>query len=214
LFASVVAAGSRAGAVLCAGLLVLIPMTAYAQGWIPGRSLIRLLGQSLVAAAALVAVAGWEPIWARLQEPNPYSLRADLLRSTVDMARDRPILGFGLGAWASAYPSYARFDDGSFVNQAHNDWAQWAAEGGIPFLLLMLAVVIPLIRPAIQSLWGLGLMAVFVHAFVDYPMQQRPALAAYFFALAGVLTTSSPAAHFPGGLSQLWTRSKNSPPAD
>jgi hypothetical protein len=34
---------------------------------------------------------------------------------------------------------------------------------------------------------GIGLMAVFVHAAVDYPFEQRPALAAYFLALMGVL---------------------------
>jgi O-antigen ligase len=140
-----------------------------------------------------------------LQEPNPYSVRADLLRSSVSMARDRPLTGFGLGAWSSAYPGYARFDDGSFVNQAHNDWAQWAAEGGLPFLALMLGVVALLVRPALHSLWGLGLMAVFVHAGIDYPFEQRPALAAYFFALAGALTaetTVSPTVHRPDEFSQ------------
>jgi hypothetical protein len=41
-------------------------------------------------------------------------------------------------------------------------------------------------------------MAVFLHALVDYPFEQRPALAAYLFALAGALAaegnsaTSSP----------------------
>jgi len=44
------------------------------------------------------------------------------------------------------------------------------------------------VRPAFRSLWGLGLLAVFVHCFIDYPMQQRPALAAFFFALLGILS--------------------------
>ena len=68
-------------------------------------------------------------------------MRADLLRSSVAMARERPLTGFGLGAWPSAYPGYALYDDGTFVNQAHNDWAQWTVEGGLPLLLAMLAVV-------------------------------------------------------------------------
>jgi hypothetical protein len=76
------------------------------------------------------------------------------------------------------------------VNQAHNDWAQWAAEGGLPFLALLLAVAAWSLRPALRSLWGVGIVSVFVHALVDYPMQQRPALAAYFFALLGVLAAS------------------------
>jgi O-antigen ligase len=187
LFASVVAAGSRTGTILCLAELIVLPVIAFARGWISGRSLIRVAALSVVAAATLVAVAGWETIWRRLQEPNPYALRADLFRSSVAMTADRPLLGFGLGTWSDAYPAYARFDDGTFVNQAHNDWAQWAVEGGLPFLLLIAAIPVLLARPALRTLWGLGLLTVFLHAFVDYPMQQRPALASYFFALAGVL---------------------------
>ena len=108
------------------------------------------------------------------------------------MVRDRPLTGFGLGTWSEVYPGFARFDDGLFANQAHNDWAQWAAEGGIPFFLLMVGVVAGAVRPAFRSLWGLGLLAVFVHCFVDYPMQQRPALAAFFFALLGIVMHAMP----------------------
>jgi O-antigen ligase len=119
------------------------------------------------------------------------------------MVHDRPLTGFGLGAWSSAYPAYARYDDGTFVNQAHNDWAQWSAEGGVPFFLLMLIAVVGLARPAWRSLWGLGLMAVFLHALVDYPFEQRPALAAYFFALAGALAAE--------GNSSIFSRGGSSP---
>ena len=167
MFASAVAAGSRAGSILCLALLIALPILAALRGWIAPRELVRIAVLALASGAVLVMVAGWETTWQRLQEANPYSLRADLLRSSIAMTRDRPLTGFGLGAWSSAYPAYARFDDGSFVNQAHNDWAQWASEGGIPFLALMLAIVAMLARPAFRSLWGLGLMAVFVHAWID-----------------------------------------------
>jgi len=46
------------------------------------------------------------------------------------------------------------------------------------------------VRPALRSLWGVGLLAVFVHCWIDYPMQQRPALAAFFFALLGIAMAS------------------------
>ncbi|HEY4360621.1 MAG TPA: O-antigen ligase family protein [Bryobacteraceae bacterium] len=193
MLAAVVAGGSRAGSVLCLAELVVLPVIAWRRGWIDGRRLMRVAATALVAGAVLVEVAGWETIWRRLQEPNPYAVRADLLRSSMEMVRDRPLAGFGMGTWPAAYPAYARFDDGSFVNQAHNDWAQWAVEGGVPFLLAMAAVVAMLARPAFRSLWGLGLMAVFVHAGIDYPFQQRPALAAFFFAMAGVLAAEVPA---------------------
>jgi O-antigen ligase len=187
LFASVVAGGSRAGSAICLAMLIALPVFAYFRRVISGRSLVRVIVLGAAAACALVAVAGWQTIWDRLQEPNPYSLRADLNRSSLAMIRDKPIAGFGLGTWSSAYPKYALYDDGTFVNQAHDDWAQWAVEGGMPMFLAMLFVVGMLARGAGKSLWGIGLMAVFVHAGVDYPFEQRPALAAYFFALMGVL---------------------------
>lgn len=187
LFASVVAGGSRAGSAICLALLIALPVFAYFRGVISGRTLTRVIVLGAASACALVAVAGWQTIWERLQEPNPYSLRADLNRSSMAMVRDRPAMGFGLGTWSSAYPKYALYDDGTFVNQAHDDWAQWAVEGGVPLFLAMLFVVGLLAPAAARSLWGIGLMAVFVHAAVDYPFEQRPALAVYFFALMGVL---------------------------
>jgi O-antigen ligase len=187
LFASVIAGGSRAGSILCLAEIIATPVLVFASKLISARTLLRGLAGSIAAIVLLTAVVGWETIWNRLQESNPYSLRAELVRSSVEMIRDRPILGFGLGTWSTAYPAYAHFDDGNFVNQAHNDWVQWAAEGGFPFVAIILAIVIMSVRPALRSLWGIGILAVFVHCAVDYPMQQRPALAAFFFAILGLV---------------------------
>lgn len=220
LFACVVAGGSRAGSILCLALLMVLPLVAFARGRMRTRALAQVAILGFVSATVLVGVVGWEKIWQRLQEPHPYALRANLVRSSLAMVRDRPLTGFGLGAWSSAYPAYARYDDGTFVNQAHNDWAQWAAEGGVPFFLVMLIGVATLARPAWRSLWGLGLMAVFLHALVDYPFEQRPALAAYFFALAGVLAAegnssiSSPGESSPAEPSRASLPSRSSLPAD
>ena len=189
LFASVVTGGSRMGSILCLTEIVVIPVIAFWRGMIDRRVLARVVLGSLGAVVIFTGIVGWETLWKRLQEPNPYSLRQDLVLSSVSMARDRPLTGFGLGTWPEAYPGYARFDDGTFVNQAHNDWVQWAAEGGLPFFALMLAIAVWSVRPAVQSLWGVGILCVWIHGLLDYPMQQRPALAAFFFALLGVLST-------------------------
>ena len=45
--------------------------------------------------------------------------------------------------------------------------------------------------PAWRSLWGLGVIAVLLHGLVDYPLQQRPALAGLLFAMAGMIAGSS-----------------------
>ena len=103
------------------------------------------------------------------------------------MARARPLTGFGLGTWSTAYPAYATFDDGKRDNQAHNDWLQWASEGGLPLLALMVAMGGLLVRPALRSVWGVGLLAVLLHCLVDYHFQQRPVFGYYYFALAGLV---------------------------
>jgi len=191
LFGSVVTGGSRTGTILCFAEILIIPAIAFGRGIINGGMLVRVVLGSLVAVAVLTGVVGWEPLWKRLQEPHPYSLRKDLVLSSLAMARDRPLTGFGLGTWPEAYPAYARFDDGTYVNQAHNDWLQWASEGGLLFLTLMLAIAGWSVGPAVRSLWGVGILSVWLHALIDYPMQQRPALAAFFFALLGTLAATS-----------------------
>jgi O-antigen ligase len=102
------------------------------------------------------------------------------------MVEDRPLLGFGLGTWSTVYPGYATSDDGLFINQAHDDWAQWAAEGGLPFACLMLAVAVWAARRGLSTGWGLGVAAVFVHCLVDYPIQ-RTGVALVMFAMLGAL---------------------------
>jgi len=47
--------------------------------------------------------------------------------------------------------------------------------------------------PAVRVIWGLGMVAVFAHGLIDYPFQQRPALAAFFFAWLGVVMATGEA---------------------
>ena len=199
LFGSVVTGGSRMGSILCLAEILVIPAIAFGRGMISGNVLARALLGSVAAVVIMTGVVGWEKLWKRLQEPNPYSLREDLVLSSISMLRDRPFTGFGMGTWPEAYPGYARFDDGSFVNQAHNDWVQWAVEGGLPFLALMLAIAAWSVLPAVRSLWGVGILSVWVHALLDYPMQQRPALAAFFFAWLGAMVAANVVSRPAGG---------------
>jgi O-antigen polymerase len=190
LFASVVVGGSRTGTLLCLAEILLIPAFAYTKRLIPAAAFLRVLAGSLATIALAVAIAGWQTIWMRLQEPNPYAVRANLVRSSIAMFRDRPWTGFGLGTWSVAYPHYALYDDGQFVNQAHNDWIQWAVEGGLPLFAIILSIAIWILRPAARVIWGLGIVAGFLHCLIDYPFQQRPALAAFFFAWLGVVAAA------------------------
>ncbi len=183
LFLSVAASASRAGFTLAAvELIVGVAITTR-------RRIV------LVPIAAAVMTAGWYGLHTRFGAPE--TLRMEAVRATLQMIADRPWTGYGLGTWSTVYPRYASFDPGVFLNQAHNDWLQWAAEGGVPMVLCMAVFTALLWRRAIPSIYGLGTVALLLHALVDYPMQQRPALAAWFFAIAAAAWCHRTAARLP-----------------
>ncbi|MBZ5577640.1 MAG: O-antigen ligase family protein [Acidobacteriia bacterium] len=190
MVASVVASASRTGTLLVLLEVLVIPLLASVRGLIPGRTAALALGSGIMLSAVFITVVGWGVVWQRFQLADPYGVRRDMLRSSVQMVQERPVMGFGLGTWATAYPAFALYDDGLYANQAHNDWAQWGVEGGLPLLAAMAVFALLLARMAWTSLWGVGLVSLLLHSLVDYPMQQRPALAGWFFAMAGALAAA------------------------
>lgn len=191
--ASVVAGASRAGSVLVILEVLTVPLLALRRGAVSRRTVGLALGRFALLLTGATAVVGWGFLWSRFQLDDPYLMRREMLQSSVEMFRERPWMGFGLGTWSTAYPRYALYDDGRFANQAHNDWAQWAVEGGVPLFAMMAAFAALLARPAVRSWWGIGLLAVLIHCAIDYPMQQRPALAGWFFTMAGALMAQASA---------------------
>src|SRR5262249_32311102 len=116
----------------------------------------------------------------------------EILASTVRMICQRPLTGFGLGTYETVYPEFASFDMGLIVDHAHNDWAEWTAEGGLLMLILMVAVAAATLPAAWRSGWGLGIHFVFLHALVDFPLQIPPIAALLITLLAALLISANP----------------------
>jgi len=186
MYAAVIASGSRAGSMLVTGESLAVAILFQSRISLPCRQLRLRIAQLIVLIAVCTAIVGSGFLWSRMHQADPFVYRREMLRSALDMARDRPWLGYGLGCFETVYPSHAIFDMGLTVNHVHNDWAEWLAEGGIPFLAMLLCVALWCIRPAVRSIWGIGVLAIFLHALVDYPMQ-RLGLAAWVFLMIGVL---------------------------
>lgn len=184
LAASVIASGSRAGSTIViaeAALVFLLQRRADKEA--TGRRWVTFA----VVAAAFTTILGYQYLWDRLsKDKDPYLVRREFLESSIAMIRAQPLHGFGLGAWANAYKQFAIIDTGAVANHAHNEWAQWAAEGGLPAFAAMLALLLFCVPSAIRSVWGLGIVAVFVHALLDYPFL-RLGLAAWIFVMIGAL---------------------------
>jgi O-antigen ligase len=176
LYASVVASASRAGAVLTTvEVFAVIVLIRKRDG--NRRFFLPVAAMAAICLVAVVVV-GPQHLFDRLRAPDPWSMRRELAISSLRMVAAHPWFGSGLGTWASIYPAYALTDFGVFVNRAHSDWLQWAAEGGAPFASLIGVLFLCTLQRAVRTIWALGTIAVFLHALVDYPFS-RPALAAW-----------------------------------
>ena len=184
MYGSVIASASRAGVVLVtlelAAVLVLTNLRGMAKTHFRARLILVIAGVVVFAV-----VAGPETVWRRLWAPNPYAVRREYLESALAMISAHPLRGFGLGTWASAYPAYAVADFGVTANHAHSEWGQWGAEGGVGVVAIMAGLFVLALRRAARNVWALGLVAVMLHALVDYPLV-RLGLGSWWFVLLGV----------------------------
>jgi len=190
MYTSVIVSASRAGFMLCSAEIVVVPTLMWLQRRAPGRAVGRGLAAVALLLAVFTAVAGWGSIWERLRFPDPFTLRREFATSSIRMIADRPGFGFGLGTWPMVYPAYAVIDIGKFANRAHDDWLEWTTDGGLPLGIAMATLFLWCLRPAFGSVWGVGVIAVFLHATVDYPFS-RPALAAWIVVGMALLTTTN-----------------------
>lgn len=197
MYASVIAAASRMGFFLATAEMLIVPAILYGQRKLRLRS---LRNNALMFAGIfimLIAAAGPAEMLTRFRKNDPYAGRREYSEASLRMIRVHPLTGFGLGAWDAAYPGYATSDDGLHVNQAHDDWVQWAAEGGLPFFALVLWIMIWTVPRALRSGWGVGVVAIFMHCVVDYPIQRIPVALVMFIMLAAVASTSPGSAIAP-----------------
>lgn len=186
------------------------------------RPLPRTLALFLVSVVVidLVVLGSWvgvERVATRLREttveanvaPGASSdvERVDVARATLELWRERPLLGVGPGGFRTAFPSLKPDSVRLFYDHAHNDWAQLLAErgavGALAWLVLPLAGVACALRamrrrsdPALRGAAFAaiaGLVALAVHGLADFNLQ-IPANAAFFHvAIAlGVLSDRLP----------------------
>jgi O-antigen ligase len=189
LYASVIASASRAGAALASGEILAVMVLM----WIRGRTSVHAIGITLlkifIPLAAFTGIAGSGTVWERFCAPDPMGMRTELMKSSLQMIAAHPWFGVGLGAWPTVYPHYAITDIGVYANQAHTDWLQWIAEGGVVFGVLMAGLFVWCLRAAIRTIWGLGVVAVLLHACVDYPFS-RPALGSWTILIMAMLAAA------------------------
>lgn len=168
-----IAIGIGAFAVVLVGLLV----------WLGGKELTTRV--SSISTEARGEISG--------------GMRLSIDRDGIQMFRQRPILGWGLGTFPVVYPQFRSFYTNFFVNEAHNDYVQLLAEMGLLGFGTMLWFLVVLYRYAVPKIgkWpnevsgavtlscALGAIGILLHSLVDFNLQ-IPANAALFYVLCTI----------------------------
>jgi O-antigen ligase len=134
---------------------------------------------------------------------DPTTGRAHFWSVTVDIIKDHPIIGTGLGAFGVVYTRYDSRNGLLRLEQAHNDYLQVLSDGGVVGALLALFFAVVLFKKgfanresrdpfrrgvAIGAL--AGCFAVLVHSFFDFTLHTT-SNALLFLVLAGLATTDT-----------------------
>jgi O-antigen ligase len=98
---------------------------------------IRIAALGIVAALALVSYADLDVVLSRIDETRQlgFSGRIAIWQDTLRVIRDFPLAGAGAGTFADSMRVYQTSERTYYWNEAHNQYLQIAAEGG-----LMLAI--------------------------------------------------------------------------
>jgi O-antigen ligase len=143
---SVVLTGSRSG---LASLLVAFAVVGF-LGWRATSSARRrLLAVTYLGVLLLGALAwgGADTLIARFGDaPGELEGRFSAWRDAGRIMRDFPVFGTGLGTFAQAMLLYQSGTRTSMYAQAHNDYIQLAAEGGLLVVVPVLALLITIVK--------------------------------------------------------------------
>ena len=86
-----------------------------------------------------------------IQNDHSTMFRVYTWAGTWRMALDRPLFGWGVGSFPSAYPQFA---ETGYTRSAHQSWLQIAAECGFPAMLFLLAACVVAFARGWKALHG------------------------------------------------------------
>ncbi|MBD0371756.1 MAG: O-antigen ligase family protein [Pyrinomonadaceae bacterium] len=160
----------------------------------------------LFSVFTAVVFFGGEDVLSRfvgtVNSADPTTGRVHFWRGTLDIIRDHPVAGSGLGSFAVAYTLYDTRNGIFRLEQAHNDYLQVLSDAGIIGAILGLCFVVLLFRKGfarretddafrrgVATGALVGCFAVLVHSFFDFTLHTA-ANSLLFLTLAALATVN------------------------
>mgnify|MGYP001766195579 CR=1 FL=1 len=168
----------------------------------------RLLAGAVVFTAAVMAAVGFDGIASRVADSVGDGSRWEMIKGTWRGAMAFFPFGAGLGTFSGVFPRFQPEGFVGYASHAHSDYLQLFMEAGVLFIVLFGAAVwlvlkrIPALVERLQvdpsdqdaltlASCGLGLLAVFLHSWVDFNLR-IPANAMLAVFLLGVVLRPLP----------------------
>ena len=161
---------------------------------------------TMILIASLVAidlfiVGSWfgvERLAQRLEETTKQEVvkREEPAAYTLPLIKDYALFGSGPGSFYVAFPRYRPITIVNFYDEAHNDYAQFAAESGLLGFAVIGGFVVASLGAALLAQWRrrdplmrgisfaciMGVTSILIHSWVDFNLQ-IPANATLFMVL-------------------------------
>ena len=191
--------GSRAASLAARAFVAvaIVSIVSVAVVWVGGERVVNNLstvGEELGAQAQEETATRWN------------TRRVDIWRATWKMFKENSVAGVGFGGYWAAIPQYHDASGEYIPQQAHNDYLEILASGGIIGAVIFISFVLIFLRRALETLRGedalrraacagalAAIFGVAVHSLFDFGLHMT-ANAALFVALIAVAT-----AHVEGG---------------
>jgi O-antigen ligase len=196
---SLVLTMSRSGMIaLLASMVVAGTMMTWRQSGVSRRAL--TFGYLIFLLVAVVSWVGLDQIASRFAEADLTSIneRPAIWADTVRIVKDFWLTGTGLNTYGISTLFYQTSMPGQHLREAHSDYLQLAAEGGlllgIPIAITIVAFARALrqrVREDVGSIWWIrmgaitGLIAIALQSIVEFSLQM-PGNAAMFAVIAGL----------------------------
>ncbi|MDA2912754.1 O-antigen ligase family protein [Acidobacteriia bacterium AH_259_A11_L15] len=154
----------------------------------------------VLGAGAFGLWLGLEPVVERFEALEAsYLARQEIWKDTVSLIKAHPFFGTGLGTFPLRYTEHQTTFLNRLVNQAHNDYLQFAAELGLVGAGLLFGLILALLGRLIVAFYRaergrdrfllLGccgsILALLFHSFADFNLQ-IPANALIFVTILGL----------------------------
>ncbi|MGH9471613.1 MAG: O-antigen ligase family protein [Terriglobales bacterium] len=200
------------GALLAVGFELLLALLLFWRDWFSsarGRGLVLAL---VGVSAAIMLLANPGAMLARFEHMannrvNSFSTRLEISASALQIFRNHPWVGTGLGTFGVEYPRYQTLDDRLVYDYAHDDYAQALAETGVAGAVCILAFLGTWIwagfrtwrgegihrrRRALQLACFIAMAGLLVHSFGDFEFHSQALALLFFLELGAVLAAPSP----------------------